>query len=41
MPGHPMEKSIAFLMTDVLTEQEEKNKKEKRDMVVADVYSQR
>lgn len=34
----PDGKHIAFLMTDSPTEQEEKDKKEKRDMVVADVY---
>ena len=34
----PDGKSIAFLKADTPTEQEEKDKKEKRDMVVADVY---
>ena len=34
----PDGKSIAFLMTDPLTEQEEKDKREKRDIVVVDQY---
>ncbi len=34
----PDGKRIAFIMTDLLTEQEEKNRKEKRDMEVADTY---
>jgi len=34
----PDGKRIAFIMTDPLTEQEEKNRKEKRDMEVADTY---
>lgn len=34
----PDGKRIAFAMTDPLTEQEEKNRKEKRDMEIADTY---
>ncbi|QOI97046.1 MAG: S9 family peptidase [Flammeovirgaceae bacterium] len=34
----PDGKRIAFTMTDPLTEQEEKNRKEKRDMEIADTY---